>query len=165
MNGYLFDRVNISPANTFVPNGMAEDLERECLEYDQLLEQLNFTDLQLLGIGSNGHIAFNEPDDYFTAHCHCVDLTHETIEANRRFFAEGEDVPTRAITMGMRGIMSSRRLLLLASGKKKAEAVAAACFGPVSPRVPGSIIQLHHEVTVIADLDALSKTGLFEEAD
>lgn len=164
MNEHLFNRINISPTNTFVPNGVAEDVDRECREYDELLEQLGFTDLQLLGIGTNGHIAFNEPDDYFSTVCHRVKLTTDTIDANRRFFERRDQVPTHAISMGMKGIMSSRRLLLIATGKNKAEAIAAACFGPVTPRVPGSIIQLHRDVTVIADEDALSKTRLFDQA-
>lgn len=165
MAGYLFGRINIPPANTFVPDGMAEDIEGECRKFDELMEQMGRVDLQLLGIGANGHIGFNEPADCFTSNFHCTELTEDTIEANSRFFDRREDVPTHAITMGMRGIMNARRLLILASGKKKANAVAEACFGPVTPRVPGSIIQLHPDVTVIADWEALSDTGLFEEAE
>ncbi len=163
MRENLFRLVNIEPENTFIPDGLAEDLEEECREYDLLLESLGFPDLQLLGIGTNAHIAFNEPDDCFTARTRRVTLAEETIQANQRFFEGGEEVPTEAITMGMRAIMSSRRLLLLASGKSKAEAVARACFGPVTPRVPASIIQLHPDVTVIADREALSRTELFGE--
>lgn len=158
MEEYLFARINIPPANTFVPDGLAEDLERECRKFDELLEQLGHTDLQLVGIGPNGHIGFNEPADHFTPQFHCVELAEETIDANGRFFDRRQDVPTRAITMGIGGIMSSRRILLLATGSKKAKAIAAACFGPVTPRVPGSVIQLHPDVTVIADREALSET-------
>lgn len=163
MREHFFKRVNIEPGNSFIPDGLAADLEEECREYDLLLESLGFPDLQLLGIGTNAHIAFNEPDDSFTAQTHPVALAEATIEANQRFFERREEVPTGAITMGMRAIMSSRRLLLLASGKAKAEAVARACFGPVTPRVPASIIQLHPDATVIADREALSGTDLFGE--
>lgn len=165
MDEHLFSRINILPANIFVPNGMAEDIEGECRKFDELMEQMGCLDMQLLGVGPNGHIGFNEPADHFTPDFHWTELTEDTIEANSRFFDRREDVPTRAITMGMRGIMSARRLLFLANGKKKAKAVAESCFGPVTPRVPGSIIQLHPDVTVIADLEALSDTGLFEEAE
>lgn len=165
MMEYLFSRINISPANTFVPNGLAQDLERECRDFDELLEGLGLADLQLIGIGPNGHIGFNEPADYFTPQFHCTALTEETINANCRFFDSRDEVPRHAITMGMRGIMSARRLLFLANGKKKARAVAEACFGPVTPRVPGSIIQLHPDVTVIADREALSETSLFEQVE
>ncbi|MFA5586397.1 MAG: glucosamine-6-phosphate deaminase [Saccharofermentanales bacterium] len=160
MKEHFVDLVNIAPENVFLPDGVAEDLEAECHEYDRLLESYGFADLQLLGIGTNGHIAFNEPDDHFVAATHKVALTAETIQANQRFFDRLEDVPTHAITLGMRGIMSARQLVLIASGSGKARAIADACFGPVTPKVPASIIQLHANAVVIADREALALTEL-----
>lgn len=156
MEEHFFQHINISLANTYVPNGVAEDIDHECRSYDERLERLGFCDLQLLGIGENGHIGFNEPAGHFTPECHCIELTENTIAVNSRFFDSPEEVPRLALTLGMRGILSARRLLLLAFGKKKAKAIAGACFGPVTPRVPGSVIQLHPDVTVIADREALS---------
>lgn len=160
MRRHFTDRVNIPPERVHLPNGMAPDIDRECRDYDRLFESLGFPDLQLLGIGTNGHIAFNEPADHFTAQTHQVSLTEDTIDSNQRFFDRREEMPTEAITVGMRGIMSAKRILLLACGKGKAAAIARTCGGPVTPQVPASILQLHPQATLIADQEALSELDL-----
>lgn len=153
MNYHLFSKVNIPFENTRVPNGLAEDLAQEGLAYDAYIAQQGGIDLQLLGIGHNGHIGFNEPDDVFTAATHCVDLTESTITANARLFASIDEVPTKAITMGMRSIMAAKKILLVANGLGKQEIVKQAFFGPVTPKCPASLLQLHPDVTVITDFD------------
>ncbi len=157
MKEHLFSRVNLRPDHCFVPNGMAEDLEEEGRRYDALIEQAGGIDLQVLGIGRNAHIGFNEPDIKFEAMTHKVRLDDETIRANARFFAREEDVPRYAISMGIRNIMLARRVLLLASGPEKAEAVYAAACGNVSPKAPASILQLHRDATIIADATAAAR--------
>lgn len=149
MNKNLFDRVNIDKNCTFVPNGLAQDPASEGAAYDAHIKALGGIDIQLLGIGLDGHIGFNEPDDVFTAATHLVDLHESTIEANSRFFASRDDVPTKAITMGMMSIMQARRVLLIANGKAKKEIMEKAFFGPITPEVPASILQLHPDLTVI----------------
>ncbi len=149
MNNNLFTKINIDITKTNVPNGCAEDLQKECEAYDALIQQSGGIDLQLLGIGLDGHIGFNEPDSYFEKATHVVDLDPSTIEANARFFASEADVPRKAVTMGMGGIMSAKKVLLIANGKNKKEIVEKAFFGPVTPAVPASILQLHPDVTVI----------------
>ena len=149
MQTNLFDHINIDPANTFVPNGCADDIEAECVAYDQRIEDLGGIDLQLLGIGLDGHIGFNEPADYFEKGTHVVDLHESTIEANARFFAREEDVPKQAITMGMLPIMQAKKVLLIANGAAKKEIMQKAFYGPVTPEIPASILQLHPDVTVI----------------
>ena len=149
MNKNLFDRVNIKKENTYVPNGCAKDLVKEGKEYDELIKKLGGIDLQLLGIGLDGHIGFNEPDDFFTAETHPVELDISTIKANARFFASEDDVPKRAITMGMMSIMQAKKVLLIANSASKKEIVEKAFFGPITPLVPASILQLHPDVTVI----------------
>ena len=149
MNNNLFKYINIDINNTYVPNGCATDVEAECKAYDALIEKLGGIDLQLLGIGYDGHIGFNEPDTYFEKATHKVTLDSSTIEANSRFFASRDDVPTQAITMGMGGIMSSKKVLLIANGKGKCDIVEKAFFGPITPSVPASILQLHPDLTVI----------------
>ena len=156
MQHNLFDFINIPLKNTHVPDGLARDVARVCVEYDNLVASLGGTDIQLLGIGDNGHIAFNEPHSYFFAQTHLVDLNEETIKANARFFASEAEVPRQAITMGMRSILSAKLILLLASGPKKAEATARMINGPVDPQLPASILQLHPKVIVIADKEALA---------
>lgn len=156
MNHNLFDHVNIDKANTNVPNGLAEDPEAECRRYDQVIRDMGGIDLQLLGIGGNGHIGFNEPCDVFEKGTHVVTLTEETRKSNARFFSSLDEVPTHALTMGIQGIMSAKKILLLASGEAKAKAVYDSCFGPVVPGVPASVLQLHTDVIVIADEAALS---------
>ena len=148
MNDNLFDHVNIDKANTHVPNGHAGDLEEEAVRYESFIQSLGGIDLQLLGIGHNGHIGFNEPADNFPATVHTVQLTESTINANSRLFERREDVPTQAITMGIGTIMKAKKILLIA-GPDKAEIVEKACFGKVTPEVPASVLQLHPDVTVI----------------
>lgn len=149
MNTNLFEKINIDVTKTNVPNGCAADLQKECEAYDALIAQSGGIDLQLLGIGLDGHIGFNEPDTYFEKATHVVDLDPSTIEANARFFASEADVPRKAVTMGMGGIMSAKKVLLIANGKNKKDIVEKAFFGPVTPAVPASILQLHPDVTVI----------------
>lgn len=149
MNTNLFSKVNIDIKRTHVPDGCAADLSKEGERYDKLIEELGGIDLQLLGIGLDGHIGFNEPDDVFTAETHCVELDESTIEANARFFASKDDVPRQAITMGMKSIMQAKKILLIANGQNKKEILEKAFYGPVSPKVPASILQLHPDVTVI----------------
>lgn len=149
MNDNLFNHINIAKEKTFVPNGCADDLLKESAEYDRLIESLDGIDLQLLGIGLDGHIGFNEPDSYFTKETHTVDLDESTIKANARFFANESEVPRKAITMGMGGIMSAKQVLLIANGESKKEIVEKAFFEPITPKIPASILQLHPNVTVI----------------
>ena len=149
MNDNLFNHVNIDKAKTFVPNGCAADLAAEGQAYDAMIKELGGIDLQLLGIGLDGHIGFNEPDNVFTGPTHEVKLDESTIEANARFFASKEEVPTTAITMGMLSIMQAKKVLLVANGAAKKAIVEKAFFGPIDPQVPASILQLHPDVTVI----------------
>ena len=151
MNKNLFDRVNIDKANTRVPNGMAEDIELECEEYDAAIAAAGGADIQVLGIGGNGHIGFNEPDGFFTAETHKVALTENTIMANARFFASEEEVPRFAVTMGMGAIMSAKSIVLVANGGAKAQAIASMLTGGVDPLCPASILQLHPDVNVFID--------------
>lgn len=157
MRKNLFDQVNIRLENTHIPNGLTEKPEEECAAYDSIVEQLGGIDMQLLGIGGNGHIGFNEPDTAFSKQTHLVALAQSTIDANSRFFASPEEVPTYAYTVGIQTIIRSRRVLLVANGAGKADALYAACYGPITPEVPASILQLHSDVTVVADADALSR--------
>ena len=149
MNDNLFNHGNIDKSRTFVPSGVAEDIAAEGAAYDELIKNLGGTDIQLLGIGPDGHIGFNEPDDCFTAETHLVDLDISTIEANARFFDSIDDVPRQAVTMGMYSIMQAKKILLVASGANKYDIVQKAFFGPITPEVPASILQLHGDVTVI----------------
>ena len=149
MNKNLFKHINIDMDKTFVPNGCAEDLASEGAAYDRMIENLGGIDIQLLGIGLDGHIGFNEPDEYFTKETHLVNLDESTIEANSRFFASKDDVPKQAITMGMYSIMQAKKVLLIANGKNKKDIIEKAFFGPITPYVPASILQLHKDVTVI----------------
>ena len=156
MNKNLFDRVNIDKANTRVPSGVAEDVEKECADYDAALAAAGGTDVQVLGIGGNGHIGFNEPDGFFTAATHKVALTENTIKANARFFASEDDVPRFAVTMGMGAIMSAKSIVLVANGEAKAQAVASMLTGGIDPLCPASILQLHPDVHVFIDKAAAS---------
>ncbi len=149
MDTNLFSKINIDPKKTHVPNGCADDLAQEGARYDSLIAELGGIDLQLLGIGLDGHIGVNEPDDVFTKETHRVTLDPSTIEANARFFASKEDVPTEAITMGMQAIMQAKKVLLIANGKNKKDIIEKAFFGPITPQVPASILQLHPDLTVI----------------
>ena len=148
MNKNLFEGVNIDINKTFVPNGKAADLEAECKAYDERIADYGI-DLQLLGIGLDGHIGFNEPDSCFTKETHVVELDESTIKANARFFESENDVPRKAVTMGMGGIMSAKKVLLIANGANKKEILEKAFYGPITPEVPASILQLHPDVTVI----------------
>lgn len=156
MHKNLFDRVNIRSENTNVPNGMEPDAEKECRRYEKLIADLGGIDLQLLGLGHNGHIGFNEPGEAFEKETHCVDLQERTIEANKRFFDSADEVPRQAYTMGIKTIMQAKKILVAVSGEDKAEIVKKAFFGPVTPTVPASILQMHNDVTVVADEAALS---------
>ena len=156
MRSNLFDHVNIDQANCNIPNGMNPDAAGECARYDAVIEAFGGADLQLLGLGPNGHIGFNEPADEFVKGTNKVELTKATIDANARFFASREDVPTHAYTMGIGGIMQAKRVLLVVNGEKKAQAVKDCFFGPICPQVPGSILQLHPDFTLVADEAALS---------
>ena len=160
MHQHLFDRVNIDPERTNVPNGMEPDAEKECGRYEELIRSLGGVDLQLLGLGHNGHIGFNEPGEAFEKETHCVDLTESTIEANKRFFASADDVPKQAYTMGIKTIMQAKKILIVVNGENKADIVERAFFGPVTPEVPASILQLHNDVTLVGDEEALAKIGL-----
>ena len=157
MNTHLFDHVNIDKSRTFVPNGLEPDSEKACREYDAVVEATGGVDLQLLGIGHNGHIGFNEPAKEFCKNTQCVDLTESTIEANARFFASADDVPKQALTMGIGCIMAARRILLIASGADKADAIYKTVCGPITPECPASILQLHPDVVLVCDEAALSK--------
>ena len=160
MHQHLFDRVNIDLERTNVPNGMEPDAEKECGRYEELIRSLGGVDLQLLGLGHNGHIGFNEPGEAFEKETHCVDLTESTIEANKRFFASADDVPKQAYTMGIKTIMQAKKILIVVNGENKADIVERAFFGPVTPEVPASILQLHNDVTLVGDKAALAKIGI-----
>lgn len=153
MDTNLFNRVNIDKANTNVPNGKAADYAAEGARYDELIASLGGIDIQLLGIGPDGHIGFNEPDEFFTKETHVVDLDPSTIEANSRFFASADDVPRQAVTMGMGGIMGAKKVLLIASGASKKDILEKALFGPITPEVPASLLQLHPDLTVVCAVD------------
>ena len=157
MQKNLFDHINIVQAHTNVPNGLAKDTAAECQRYDQVIRDMGGIDLQVLGMGHNGHIGFNEPGDTFELDTHVVDLTERTIEANARFFASRDDVPRQAMTMGVRPIMQAKLILLVVSGEDKADIVKTALTGPVTPKVPASILQLHTNVILVGDKAALSK--------
>jgi len=149
MQTQLFDHVNIRRENTYVPNGCAADLEKECAEYDARIERFGGIDLQLLGIGLDGHIGFNEPSDVFVKNTHVVDLHESTIRANARFFGSADEVPRQAVTMGMVSIMQAKKILLIANGPAKKEILEKAFFGPITPEIPASILQLHPDITVV----------------
>ena len=155
MNENLFKHVNIDLDATHVPDGANPDADAACAEYDAMVAAAGYPDLQLLGIGNNGHIGFNEPADGFSKGTHCVDLTERTIQANSRLFEKIEDVPRQAYTMGTHTIMNARSILVVANGAAKAQAVYDMCYGPISPACPASILQLHGNVTLVADEEAL----------
>lgn len=157
MYNNLFKHININMENTNVPDGTEPDSEKECSRYENVIEAYGGVDLQLLGLGHNGHIGFNEPDKDFPRITHCVDLTQSTIEANKRFFASVDDVPKQAYTMGIGTIMKARKILLVVSGADKAQILHDVLCGPVTPEVPASILQLHSDVIVVADEAAMAK--------
>lgn len=157
MNEHLFGKVNINKNRTFLPDGTEPDSNTACENYNEILRAVGEVDLQLLGLGHNGHIGFNEPGESFSTETHCIDLSEQTIKANARFFETLEEVPRQAYTMGIKTIMSACRILILVSGEEKADIVKAAFTGPITPKVPASILQLHRNVTLVADEAALSK--------
>ncbi|WP_132244263.1 glucosamine-6-phosphate deaminase [Marinisporobacter balticus] len=151
MNENLFKHVNIKERNINIPNGMRKDIIEECDRYEKKIEACGGIDLQVLGIGRNGHVGFNEPDIKFEARTHIVELDHDTIEANSRFFESYEVVPKQAISMGIKTIMHARKILLLANGMEKAEAIYCTIKGKITPEVPASVLQLHPDVTIIIE--------------
>ena len=156
MEHNLFRQINIRRDNTYLPDGMAADSTEECSRFDGVIRRLGVIDLQLLGLGHNGHIGFNEPGDIFEKGTHCVRLSPSTLEANSRLFGEGEAMPTHAYTMGIKSIMLAKKILLAVSGKDKAEILHKTLHGPITPLVPASILQMHPDLTVVADSEALS---------
>ena len=156
MHTHLFDHININKNNTNVPDGMEPDALKAGQDYENIIKNYGGIDLQLLGLGNNGHIGFNEPGDEFIDKTHVVDLTQSTIEANKRFFESIDDVPKQAYTMGIGSIMRAKRVLMVVNGKGKAEIVKEAFFGPITPKVPASILQLHNDFILIGDAEALS---------
>lgn len=153
----LFKHINIDLKNTHIPDGTQKDTKLECERYDRLLAAVGQVDLQLLGIGNNGHIGFNEPFDTFRKSTFCVKLAQSTIDANARFFNSVEDIPRYAYTMGIGSIMSAKKILLVVHGEGKADILREAIEGPITPLVPASVLQLHNDVTIVADESALSK--------
>ena len=155
MNKNLFDHINIKKENTYVPNGLEPDSKKACDEYNDIIRKSGGVDLQLLGLGNNGHIGFNEPDEAFEKETHCVKLSESTVNANSRFFENIDDVPKEAYTMGIKSIMQAKKIVVVVNGKNKAEIVKKAFFGPVTPNVPASVLQLHNDVTLVGDAEAL----------
>ena len=156
MDDHFFSYINIAPTSLHIPNGKAADMEAECTRYETLISDAGGIDLQLLGLGHNGHIGFNEPADFFEKEVHLVNLTEQTIQANQRFFASIEEVPKQAYTMGIGTIFQAKKILLVVNGKEKAEALKKVVQGAICSQVPGSILQLHADVTVVADKEAAS---------
>jgi glucosamine-6-phosphate deaminase len=160
MNRQLFDHVNINKKSTHVPDGMARDLEASCEEYERMIEDVGGIDYQVLGIGSNGHIGFNEPGTSLGSRTHVTTLAESTITDNSRLFARREEVPTRAVTMGIATILDAERIVLLANGPNKADCIAKAIEGPITATVPASALQLHPRVTFVVTEDAAAKLML-----
>ncbi len=158
MQKNLFDHINIDPKNTHVPDG-TDVSDEACKRYDRLIEDLGGIDIQVLGIGHDGHIGFNEPSDVFEKGTHVTQLDARTIAANSRFFGSNDLVPRFAVTMGIKTIMQAKKILLLVSGKDKAQIIDAALNGPITPKVPASALQLHRNVILVGDKDALSAFG------
>ncbi len=156
MNEHLFSHINIDINRTYVPNGLEPDAKKACDDYNKIIARSGGVDLQLLGLGLNGHIGFNEPGAAFECETHCVDLTQSTIDANSRFFESYDDVPKQAYTMGIKAIMQAKKIVIIVSGEKKASIVKEAFFGPITPQVPASVLQLHNDVTLVGDEAALS---------
>lgn len=151
MREKLLDHINIKKEGINIPNGLAKDVDKHCREYEEKIAKLGGIDFQILGIGRNGHIGFNEPSDEFKPLTHLVHLSDETIEDNARFFDSKEEVPNTAISMGIKTIMNAKKILLIASGEGKAQAIYDSLKGPITPRVPASILQLHNDLTVVVD--------------
>jgi len=155
MNDNLFDHININRTKIHFPDGNSTQILAECTRYDDLIRNKGGIDMQLLGLGHNGHIGFNEPGIAFEKETHYIRLSDSTRQANARFFTNGETVPDHAFTMGIKAIMQAKKILLAVSGNSKAKILKSALTGPVLPEVPGSILQLHPDLTVVADTDAL----------
>lgn len=152
----LFSHVNINPANVHIPDGTNKNADNECMEYEKSILRAGGIDLQLLGCGHNGHIGFNEPNDVFFSDTHLVNLAESTIQANKRFFKSEDEVPKQSYTMGIKTIMNARKIIMLISGESKKEIVKEAFFGPITSKVPASVLQLHRDFTLIVDKDAFS---------
>ena len=157
MQENLFNHININPANIHIPNGMADNIEKECEDYENSIKDAGGIDIQVLGIGRNAHIGFNEPTTSFEKGTHLVDLTPSTIEANARFFKSEDEVPKKAITMGTGSIFKARKIVMLACGEDKADAIYNTVYGKITPKIPASILQLHDDVVLILDEAAASK--------
>lgn len=160
MDTHLFNHINIDKKRTFVPNGLEPDSDKACAAYNQIISDCGGIDLQLLGLGNNGHIGFNEPGSAFEKETHCVDLAQSTIDANARFFSSMDEVPKQAYTMGIKTIMQAKKVLIVVNGIGKADIVKKAFFGPITPEVPASVLQLHNDVTLVGDEAALSLTDI-----
>lgn len=158
MNHNLFDHINIDKTHTYIPDGLEKDEEKACADFEAVIRSQGGIDLQLLGLGHNGHIGFNEPEEDFPKNTHCVDLAESTIQANKRFFKDESEVPRQAYTMGIGTILRAKKILVVVSGESKAEILSKVLNGPVTPQVPASILQFHPDVTIVADEAALSKT-------
>ncbi|SHK08134.1 glucosamine-6-phosphate deaminase [Tepidibacter formicigenes] len=156
----FFKYINIDMNKVNIPNGMAKNIDDECLEYERKIRKAGGIDIQVLGIGRNGHIGFNEPDIKFEALTHMVNLDEQTIKDNSRFFDSIEDVPTKAISMGIKTIMHAKKIILLASGIEKSDAIYKAIYGKITPKLPASVLQLHPDVVFIVDKEAASKLDL-----
>ncbi len=156
MNDNLFSKVNINKERTFLPDGTEPDSDKACADYNNIITSVGGVDLQLLGLGHNGHIGFNEPGMAFEAETHCVNLTESTVKANQRFFASADDVPKQAYTMGIKTIMQAKKILVVVSGEDKAAILKKVITGPITPEVQASVLQLHNDVTIVADEAALS---------
>lgn len=157
MNTHLFDSINIDKKNTFVPDGTEPDAQKACRDYDEIIRAHGGVDLQVLGMGHNGHIGFNEPDSAFSKGTQCVKLAESTISANARFFASADEVPKEAYTMGIGSIMQAKKVMVIVSGEGKKDIVKKAFLGPITPEVPASILQLHSDVILVGDEAALSE--------
>ncbi len=156
MNTHLFDKINIDKKNTYVPDGLEPDKEKACRDYEEIIHAHGGVDLQILGLGHNGHIGFNEPGSAFEKEAHCVTLTETTRQANARFFASMDEVPTEAYTMGIKSIMQAKKIVVIVSGESKNEIVKKAFHGPITPEVPASVLQLHNDVILVGDEAALA---------
>ena len=154
MNNYLYSRVNLRPENIHIPSGECADVERECREYEEKIQASGGIDLQVLGIGMNGHIGFNEPDDSLNTKTHLTDLTESTIAANSRFFESEDQVPKQAITMGISTILAAKKIILLASGKEKRQAISALMRDEINTEIPATMLKVHPDVVLICDREA-----------
>ena len=156
MNTHLFDKINIDKKNTYVPDGLEPDKEKACRDYEEIIRVHGGVDLQVLGLGHNGHIGFNEPGSVFEKETHCVTLSETTREANARFFSSMDEVPTEAYTMGIGSIMQAKKIIVIVTGEGKREIVKKAFQGPITPEVQASVLQLHRDVILVGDEAALA---------